>query len=61
MYLLGDRRASKAFHSYSALAREEQVNCTSDTAGAFLGCLSDEMTTDNYVRATGSLSSITPG
>lgn len=37
MCLLGGRRASKPSHSCSALAREEQVNCTSDTAGAFLG------------------------
>lgn len=37
MCLLGERRASKPSHSCSALAREEQVNCTSDAAGAFLG------------------------
>lgn len=37
MCLLGEGRASKPSDSCSALAREEQVNCTSDAAGAFLG------------------------
>lgn len=36
-HVFAGRKKSLQAHSCSALAREEQVNCTSDAAGAFLG------------------------
>lgn len=56
----GISRAPKSFHLCNVLAREEQVMCTSDPAGAFLHCLSYEVTTNNYVKGLQAACALLP-
>lgn len=49
-WCLEESRAPRSFHLCDVLAREEQVMCTSDPAGAFLDCLSYGVTTNNYMK-----------
>lgn len=57
---LEESRAPKSFHLCNVLAREEQVMCTSDPAGAFLDCLSYEVTTNNYVKGLQAACALLP-